>query len=184
MYNHKLQAVSEGETRNMLVESMRITRKEVYSLENLQVNDYDGVVLPGGFGMGKNFSDFAYKGDKFTVNELFEKKMISFHKHNIPIAASCISPLILARIFGKKFYGGEGFTMTLGKNEEGWPFRGTIEIARSFGNTLEEIDVTECLVDKKNKVITAPAYMGGNATPYCVFLGIEKMIDALDKLMH
>ena len=42
------------ETRNVLVESARIARGKIESLEKLSVGDYDAVIFPGGFGAAKN----------------------------------------------------------------------------------------------------------------------------------
>lgn len=174
----------ENETRNMLVESARITRKPVKNLQELNYTEYQGLVLPGGFGVAKNFMDYAFKGHNFTVNETLERTLKLFRQHNIPIASCCISPLLLAKVFGKKNHG-PGITLTLGKKDsEDWPHSETIGIARNFGNHLEEVDTTECVVDKVHKIVTSPAYMKATASPNDIFIGIDHMIDALNKLMH
>ncbi len=72
------------------------------------------MIIPGGFGAAKNFSDFAFKGDKFDVKEDVEKIIKDFYNNQKIIAACCISPILLARVLGKK-YNGPGLTLTLGK---------------------------------------------------------------------
>src|SRR5512140_3595811 len=42
------------ETRNCLVEAARIARGEITALAKLDVDAYDGVIFPGGFGAAKN----------------------------------------------------------------------------------------------------------------------------------
>ncbi|KAM4689891.1 glutamine amidotransferase-like class 1 domain-containing protein 3, mitochondrial [Rhinophrynus dorsalis] len=42
------------ETRNVLVESARLARGDITSLSNLNVQDHDAVIFPGGFGAAKN----------------------------------------------------------------------------------------------------------------------------------
>jgi enhancing lycopene biosynthesis protein 2 len=49
------------------------------------------------------------------VDKDIESVIKEFHKENKQIAASCISPILLARIFGTKF-GGPGCRITLGKH--------------------------------------------------------------------
>ncbi|MDP1271000.1 hypothetical protein Q6267_28685, partial [Klebsiella pneumoniae] len=50
-----------NEKRNVLAESSRIGRGQVSDLDTLNVEDFDGVILPGGYGVpinfGSNFSD-------------------------------------------------------------------------------------------------------------------------------
>ena len=52
----------EGETRNVMVESARISRGEMTPLSQLSVSDFDAVIFPGGFGAAKNLSDFGVVG--------------------------------------------------------------------------------------------------------------------------
>jgi len=60
------------EKRNMLVESARIARGEVKDLAELKVEEFHGVVLPGGFGVAKNLSNYASAKDKFTIDPTVE----------------------------------------------------------------------------------------------------------------
>nr|AAL67901.1 lycopene biosynthesis-enhancing protein [Tetrahymena thermophila] len=61
------------ETRNVLVESARIARGEVKDITQLKGEDYQAVLLPGGFGAAKNLSDYAVNGTNFTVNSEVER---------------------------------------------------------------------------------------------------------------
>lgn len=171
-----------------MIEAARITRKEVRDISKLTYTDYNGLIIPGGFGVAKNFCDFAFKGDKFTVRPEIEEKLLLFRKHNMPIAACCIAPILLAKTFGKHNHEnhGTGVNLTFGlkESETDWPFQGTIDLAHKLGNTITEVDVTECNIDREHKIVTAPAYMKATASLYEVYMGIDKMVDALDKLMH
>ena len=57
-----------SESRNVLVESSRIVRGKVLPLDDLNSNDFDALILPGGYGVAKNLSDFASAGKDFTIN--------------------------------------------------------------------------------------------------------------------
>ncbi|EMV9186173.1 isoprenoid biosynthesis glyoxalase ElbB, partial [Escherichia coli] len=48
-----------AESRNVLVESARIARGDVKDVRDAKVEDFDALVVPGGFGAAKNLSDFA-----------------------------------------------------------------------------------------------------------------------------
>jgi enhancing lycopene biosynthesis protein 2 len=50
------------ETRNVMIESSRITRGDIKDLTELKASNYDALFVPGGFGVAKNLSDFAVKG--------------------------------------------------------------------------------------------------------------------------
>lgn len=183
--NHITGEVVENEERNMMVESSRIMRKPVFDIATLSFTNYNGLIIPGGFGVAKNFCDYAFKGDKFTVDPIIEQTLTLFRKHNIPIAACCIAPIILAKVFGKHNHGpGVNLTFGLKENINDWPFQSTIELAHKLGNHTTEVDVTECNIDKEHKIVTTPAYLKAVASPIEVYTGIDKMIDALNKLMH
>jgi len=47
--------------------------------------------------------------------------------------------------------GGRGVTLTLGDTNTNFPYAGTIEVAKQFGNTLELKDVDEMTIDTNNK---------------------------------
>src|SRR5687767_1031197 len=59
--NH-LTGVLQAEKRNVLIEAARISRGEIGELKQLNQADYDGLILPGGFGMAKNLSNIATQG--------------------------------------------------------------------------------------------------------------------------
>jgi len=94
------------DTRNVLVESARICRGNIKNIVELKSKEYNALFMPGGFGAAKNWSSFAESGP----NQ--EKK---------PIAACCITPIILAKVFGKHHV-----KLTLGKSSKEWEFAGTI----------------------------------------------------------
>ena len=53
--------------RNVLQESARIARGNISALSGLEVENFDALLVPGGFGAAKNLSDWALKGILFTV---------------------------------------------------------------------------------------------------------------------
>ncbi len=118
---------------------------------------------------------FATEGANLKVDPRVENCIKSFHKKNKPIGVCCISPVVVAKVLGKK-NNGPGVRLTLGKSGENWPYKDSIEAARSLGNQVEEKNISEVEYDAKSLIYSTPAYMKGDATPYEVFSGIENMI--------
>jgi enhancing lycopene biosynthesis protein 2 len=56
------------ESRNVLVESARIARGEVKDIREANAEDFDALIVPGGFGAAKNLSNFAVEGAGCSVN--------------------------------------------------------------------------------------------------------------------
>jgi len=135
------------EKRNVLVESARIARGKIKPLSNFTADKFDAALLPGGFGAAKNLCDFAVLGTECSVNEQVEEALRSMHKKGKPIAALCISPVILAKLF-------EGAKVTLGA-------QGSTSGAVEDGMGAQHVVTThgQVTVDEKLNLITAPCYM-------------------------
>ena len=69
--DHSTGNVEEGETRNVFVESARISRgaDKLSELAEYDPAEFDVIVFPGGFGGAKNLSDFALRGAEAEVQE-------------------------------------------------------------------------------------------------------------------
>ena len=83
-------------SRNVLQEAARIARGNVQPLVDLDVSAYDGLVIPGGYGVAKNLSDFATKGADCTVLPEFKQAIVQAVEQKKPIAAICIAPAVVA----------------------------------------------------------------------------------------
>ncbi len=147
-----------NETRNMLVEAARIARGNISNINEVNPADIDGLIIPGGFGSAKNFTNWAFEGPDGTI--LPEVKLLIVNMLNVgkPVAALCVSPVVMA----KALEGSEiKANMTIGSDQEASPydipgFSGGLE---SLGATTEMKTVREILIDSSNKIITAPCYM-------------------------
>ena len=99
-----------SETRNVLVESARIARGSIKSLNEFNADNFDGLLFPGGFGAAKNLSDWAFKGpDGDVIPEIREAITYAVEKNKV-IGALCISPVLLAKVL-------EGVNLTIGSDE-------------------------------------------------------------------
>ena len=100
------------EQRNVLVESARITRGKSRDIRELKAADFDAVILPGGFGVAKNLSDFAFKGADCRLQEDTLQAILQFKEANKPVGLICISPALSAKIFA------EGVRCTIGDDAD------------------------------------------------------------------
>jgi enhancing lycopene biosynthesis protein 2 len=174
--NHARHEPASGEKRNLLVESARIARGKIQPLSRLDVDGFDAVVFPGGYGAAKNLCTFAKDGENCAVIPDVERVVKGFHKAGKPLAMCCIAPVIAARVLGKAA-GGPGVSVTIGTDA------GTAAAIGKMGGTNVPKNVTEAAVDSASKVATAPAYMDGAASPWQVYEGIGRMIEETLKML-
>ncbi|XP_054890435.1 glutamine amidotransferase-like class 1 domain-containing protein 3, mitochondrial [Poeciliopsis prolifica] len=164
------------EKRNILQESARIARGDVTDLAKLDVSAFDAAIIPGGFGVAKNLSDWASKNKSCTVQPHLEKIIKDFHKAGKPLGMCCISPVLAAKLL-------PGCELTVGQDKkcEKWPFAETAGALKDMGCKHVNKDVDEAHVDVKNKLVTTSAFMC-NAPFHKVFDGIGVMVQEILKL--
>ena len=168
--DHAKGAPAEGAARNVMAEAARIARGKIRPLTELRATDFDAVFFPGGFGAAKNLCDFATKGAACTVEPQTERVIKEFHAAGKPIGMCCIAPAIAARVLGTKA-GGPGCAVTIGDDADA-----AAAIAAMGSRNIAKA-VTETHIDGKNNLITAPAYMYGDAPIHEVIEGIGQMVD-------
>lgn len=147
-----------NEKRNMLVESARIARGNIKEINEIDPIDIDGLVIPGGFGSAKNFTNWAFNGPDGDI--LPEVKLLIVNMINVgkPIAALCVSPVVVAKALeGSEIHP----TLTIGTDKESSPYDipGFVQGLETTGMHTEMKTVREICVDRENKIITAPCYM-------------------------
>ena len=161
--NHAAGAVAETETRNVLVESARIARGEIKATTELDISEFDGLVIPGGFGAAKNLCDFAVNGANMQISPLVTEFVGQFIKANKVVGFICIAPIMIPQLFGA---GAQG---TIGTDAD------TAAAFNAMGGDHQVVAVDEVVVDAAHKVVSTPAYMlAGNIVE--VHNGIEKLV--------
>lgn len=154
-------------SRNVLTEAARITRGQIHDVKTLKAADFDAVAFPGGYGAAKHLCNWAEKGAQAQVHPEIERALKDFHAASKPIAAACIAPTFVAKIFGKR-----GVTLTIGNDKD------TAAEIEKTGAHHEDCPVDDYVTDRENKVITTPAYMY-EARPHEVFRGISNLVKEL-----
>lgn len=156
------------EKRNVLVESARIARGSIRDLKTYKADDYDGLIMPGGLGVAKNLSTFAFAGPDCTVNKDVVRAVKGTAAQNKPIGALCIAPAIIARILGD-------VVVTIGSDP------GTEAAIVKMGASHQQTTHGEIVVDEQHKVVTTPCYML-NARVDQIGEGAENLVKALLKM--
>ncbi len=164
--NHLEGAPAEGETRNVLVESARIARGAVIDLADLNVDDVDAVIFPGGFGAAKNLCTYAFDGPELKINPEAARVTLETVRAAKPLGTICITPVLTAKVLADS---GFGVTVTVGNDAD---TAGHIE---SFGATHQACPVDDIVVDAKTKVVSTPAYMLAGSIKEAA-AGIDKLV--------
>jgi len=161
--------------RNLMQEAARLSRGGVRPLTELTADKYDVLVIPGGFGVAKNLSDWATAASPKECKVIPEVKRAieEFAQAKKPIGLCCIAPVLAAICI-------PGCKLTLGKSEpaEKWPYGGTVGQVQSLGANVVLCEVDEVVVDHDKRVVTTPAFMCA-APKDQVFFGVRKMIHKL-----
>lgn len=166
--NH-LTGKPEPADRSVLAESARIARGKISPLAALHASDFDAVVFPGGFGAAKNLCTFAADGADCSVDPDAARVIREFHAAGKPIGMCCIAPVLGAKVLGKRA-GGPGVSVTVGDDA------GAGAAIGAMGSVAVVRPVERACVDEANRMVTAPAYMYGDAPVHAVFDGIGEMI--------
>ena len=147
-----------NETRNILVESARIARGNIIDINDLNISDVDGLVMPGGFGTAKNLTKWAFDGPSGDINEDVKRVITEFVSSKKPIVGLCMSPTTIAKALENKDY---SVNLTVGTTNEKSPYEleAISEGIRSLGHTAEMKSVNEISFDANSNIITAPCYM-------------------------
>ncbi len=153
------------ETRNVLMESARIARGNIRPLTEFVADEFDGLIIPGGFGAAKNLCDFAEKGTDMAVLPAVEHAVMSAHKAHKPIGALCIAPVILARLL-------PNVVLTTGQPGS------AAESIEAMGAKHETTQAGQITVDKEHKVVTTPCYMLNSRVDE-IAQGIDNLVQML-----
>ena len=151
------------DSRNVLIESARISRGNIEDIAGVTSDILDALILPGGFGVSKNLSDYAMSGMECSVNPDVLRLSREVHNDQKPIGVICIAPAIMAKILA-------GDTeLTIGFDEQ------TAADIDAMGAKHVLCPVDEIVIDKEKKVVSTPAYMEAKSIKEAAS-GIEKLV--------
>lgn len=134
------------ESRNMMVEAARIARGDIHDIKKYCADDFDGLIIPGGFGAAKNLFTYAIDGIDAKVNEDVERAIRSTYHLRKPIGALCIAPVLLAKVLGD-------ITVTVGADT-----KTIVDVEKMRAHHINTLE-TEVISDRQNMIFTTPCYM-------------------------
>lgn len=147
-----------NETRNMMVESARISRGEIENIRAISPADIDALIIPGGSGNAKNLTDWAFNGPDGTI--LPEVKLLIVNMINVgkPVAGLCVSPVVIAQALADS---NVHPSLTIGTSKAASPYsiEGFNQGLEKTGAQAIEKTISEIQIDESNKIVTAPCYM-------------------------
>ncbi len=157
------------EGRNVLVESARIARGKIRSLDQFRAEEFDSIIFPGGYGAAKNLSSFAFDGPDCTINPQVEKAVRDMADQGKPVGAVCIAPALMAKILSQP-------VLTIGDDQE------TASALESMGAIHKKTGHGQVVVDENHKLVTSPCYML-DATIINIAEGADAVVKKLHELM-
>ncbi|MFO0320775.1 MAG: isoprenoid biosynthesis glyoxalase ElbB, partial [Neisseriaceae bacterium] len=145
--NHLTNQNEPSSHRNMMVESARIARGDIKPVTELNVEDYDGLIIPGGNGTAFNLFNFAIQEESFTIKPIIRDICRQFTSNRKPVGYICIAPVMIPKIYQEKV------NMTVGDDKE------IAKLIEKLGAIHHNCAVEDICVDEKYKIVTTPAYM-------------------------
>ncbi len=158
------------ESRNVLTEAARIARGDVQDVRELDAAQFDALILPGGFGVAKNLSNFAVEGADCSVQPDVLSALQAFAQAGKPVGLICISPALAAKVYGP------GVSCTLGAQDDP-----AVAALTTMGGAHVECAVEDIVEDKAHKLVTTPAYMLAQSIAEAAS-GINKLVDRVLEL--
>ena len=168
--DHAAGAPEEGQTRRVLTEAARIARGAIRPLGELRLDEYDAMILVGGYGAAKNLCSFGYEGADYAVNPEVAAAIQGAHQEGKPLGFMCIAPAVAAGVLGS-----QGIQLTIGNDAD------TAAALSGKGAVHVESAVTDIVVDEGARVVTTPAYMY-DARISEVEVGISKLVNKVLEL--
>lgn len=160
-----MEAVAE-ERRNVLVESARIVRGQVKSLLDLNIDDFDALVMPGGVGTEKNLCAPTDDGAGRAIDPEVARVIREAHASGKVIGAMCNTPLLVAQALRDT---DSNPTLTVGTDEQ------VIAALAAFNAQPLQAEANEVVVDQKNRIVSTPAFMLAEDISQLSY-GIKKLV--------
>ncbi len=160
------QEISSGV--NVLEYSARIVRGQVRDIALADINDYNAVIVPGGFGAVHNLCDFARSDMDYTLYPPVEDFLAQAVAKKYPIGFMCIAPMLIPRLYKNACF-------TIGNDKE------LAEKIQQLGCTHQDCRADEIVIDQQHKIVSTPARMLAESFTE-LNTGISKLVRAVKGL--
>lgn len=155
--NH-LNGEIEPTNRNVLQEAARIARGDIQAIGKVNLNEFDALLIPGGFGAAKNLNQWAIAGPEGKIDPEVKALILHFVEAQKPVGAMCMGPTVVAQaLAGTSFQA----KLTVGSTEAASPYdiAGISAGMAGLGVEVEMKLKTEITIDAKLKIVSSPCYM-------------------------
>ena len=123
----------------------------------------------GGQGSGWNLTTFLVDGVDCKIEEHTKRLILDTVRAKKPLGAICLSPVAVAKALQNS---GISAKLTIGNDQT------VAEQVQQMGAKHEECQVSDCLIDGENKIVSTPAYMLAKNIAE-VWSGVEKLVKAV-----
>lgn len=155
--------------RNMMAEAGRLTHGKIDNLDNLQLEEFDVIWFPGGFGVASSFSNIVEKGLEATIAPKIEALIQKSHQQGKIIVGICIAPAVIAKVLKEK-----SLTITLGESDEYY------QALISLGHHAKKCSAMDFVFDEKNGIYSTPAFMNKDNNCAKMFSAMKKITKKID----
>jgi enhancing lycopene biosynthesis protein 2 len=166
--NHVTDIRHASESRSVLQESARLVRGRIASLSTLQVDEFDAIIFPGGFGAVVTLCDWLQKKSAFHFIPEVERVVLEARAKKKPMGFICIAPVMIPKIYPTA-------TLTIGHDAD------ISALIESMGCQHIECAADDIVVDHTHKVVSTPANMVADNISD-VYIGIRKLVRALKQM--
>lgn len=160
------------ESRNILVEAARIARGDIHDISTCQEKNFDALIIPGGFGVAKNYSNLAFASGKPSIHPEFKRIVSAFVAMKKPVGAICISPAVLVAALAPT----HSPTVTIGDDEN--------NLIASLGGKHQHCDADEIAIDPVLHIVSCSAYMRDQDRLKDIAEGIRKLVHEVIARAH
>ena len=178
--NH-ISGTEMNEKRNMLTEASRIARGDIIDIKDLDIDNINGLIIPGGFGSAKNFTNWAFEGPDGTIIKEVKDLIVDLVHYKKPIIALCVSPVVICKALEDSEIKAN---LTIGSDQEksAYDIDGFKNGIEKTGASVAFKTIREIHIDQKNKIISAPCYMM-EASILDIRNNIKQAVDAMAEMI-
>jgi enhancing lycopene biosynthesis protein 2 len=136
---------------------------------DLEIEAFDGLVIPGGFGAAKNLCNFAVTASDCEIAPEVQTFINEFIEAKKPVGFICIAPVMIPKLYAK------GARGTIGHDSD------TAHAFNLMGGEHIDANVEQIIVDEANKLVSTPAYMLAENIAQA-HIGIDKLVKKVIEL--
>ncbi len=150
VFDHLLNQVVAGATRQPLVEAARLSRGPILDLGATAVDQFDALIVPGGAGVGTILSNYALKAQLCDIHPDVVRLLKAALGTHRPMGFIGLASVLAARVLGPV----AGVRLTLGPRTVT-----ATKHAAVMGADIRPSAINDIFIDKKSRVISTGGFL-------------------------